>query len=137
MPSYHNLGSMTVDLYAFFPQGTMQVTLLPGKRVSVSAGIKIKIPEGFEGQIRPVTWIAEAHGVTVLNSPVSIDSNHTGVVRVILINHGDEPYVINYCSIIAELGLVKLSKIAWINVADDRENREIERISVITHTDNI
>lgn len=137
-PTYSNDGSVGVDLYAHFPLGTSSMTLFPGRTLNISAGIKIRIPNGYEGQIRPVTWLAETYGVTVLNSPGSIDSNHTDLVRVLLINHGDIPYVINYCANIAQLVLVKIAKIAFVSAEeiDNSEDSDFKLENEIVDVDN-
>lgn len=137
-PTYSNFGSVGVDLYAHFPLGTSSLTLYPGKTLNISAGIKIRIPNGYEGQIRPVAWLAETYGITVLNSPGSIDSNHRDLVRVILINHGDIPYEINYCANIAQLVLVKIAKIAFVSAEEieSSEDPDIKLENEIVDVDN-
>jgi dUTP pyrophosphatase len=87
------------------------VTILPGSRLLVSAGIKVAVPEGYEWQIRPRSGLALKHGVTVLNSPGTIDSDYRGSVGVILINHGNEPFVINRGERIAQAVLVKVEAV--------------------------
>lgn len=137
MPEYENMGRVAIPLHAFFPSCIYTITLNPGERKTISAGIKIRIPEGYEGQIRPVAWQAETFGVTVLDSPASIDSNHTDVVRVNLINHGNEPFSINYCSHIADLVLIKVARVCWVlnGGSEDHDDPDckLEEIIVDNH----
>ena len=82
--------------------------LKPGKRKLISTGIKIMIPEGYEGQIRPRSGLALKHGITVLNSPGTIDSDYRGIVKVILINLGEEKFIIQRGDRIAQLVIQKI-----------------------------
>lgn len=80
----------------------------PGKIKLISTGIKIMIPEGYEGQIRPRSGLALKHGITVLNTPGTIDSDYRGIVRVILINLGEEDFNIQRGDRIAQLVIQKI-----------------------------
>ena len=82
--------------------------LKPGKRKLVSSGIKIMIPEGYEGQIRPRSGLALKHGITVLNTPGTIDSDYRGIVKVILVNLGEEDFKIRRGDRIAQLVIQKI-----------------------------
>jgi len=82
--------------------------LKPGKRKLISAGIKIMIPEGYEGQIRPRSGLSLKHGITVLNTPGTIDSDYRGIVKVILINLGEEDFKIQRGDRIAQLVIQKI-----------------------------
>lgn len=82
--------------------------LKPGKIKLVSAGIKIMIPEGYEGQIRPRSGLALKHGITVLNTPGTIDSDYRGIVKIILINLGEEDFNIQRGDRIAQLVIQKI-----------------------------
>ncbi len=75
----------------------------PGERTVIPTGITIAIPSGFEGQVRPRSGLAAKHGVTILNSPGTIDSDYRGELGVILINHGQEPFTIRRGDRIAQL----------------------------------
>ena len=77
--------------------------LAPGGRVAVSTGLAIALPEGHEAQVRPRSGLAWKHGVTVLNSPGTIDADYRGELRVLLINHGDAPFTIDHGDRIAQL----------------------------------
>jgi dUTP pyrophosphatase len=91
LPAYATEGSAGVDLRAAI---TEAVTLQPGKRLLVPTGLAMMIPEGFEGQVRPRSGLAAKHGITVLNSPATIDSDYRGELKVILINLGDHDFVV-------------------------------------------
>jgi len=86
----------------------LDTVLKPGKIKLISAGIKITIPEGYEGQIRPRSGLAIKHGITVLNTPGTIDSDYRGIVKVILINLGEEEFVIKRGDRIAQLVIQKI-----------------------------
>lgn len=98
-------GSSGVDLFAAVAG---PVTLLPGRRALVPTGIAVSIPGGFEWQIRPRSGLALKHGVTVLNAPGTVDSDYRGPVGVILVNHGDEPFVISRGDRIAQAVLARV-----------------------------
>lgn len=87
LPKYETLGAAGMDLCTI-----ERFIIQPGERRLVDTGLKIEIPKGYEAQVRPRSGLALKHGVTVLNSPGTIDSDYRGVVRVILINHGNQPF---------------------------------------------
>ena len=82
--------------------------LKPGKIKLISTGIKIMIPEGYEGQIRPRSGLALKHGITVLNTPGTIDSDYRGIVKIILINLGEEEFIIQRGDRVAQLIIQKI-----------------------------
>jgi len=85
-----------------------KIILKPGKIIFVSTGIKIMIPKGYEGQIRPRSGLALKYGITVLNTPGTIDSDYRGIVKVILINLGEKEFVIQRGDRIAQLVIQKV-----------------------------
>jgi len=85
-----------------------KIILKPGKIILVSTGIKIMIPKGYEGQIRPRSGLALKYGITVLNTPGTIDSDYRGIVKVILINLGEKEFVIQRGNKIAQLVIQKI-----------------------------
>ena len=87
---------------------TTDIVLKPGKIKLISTGIKIMIPKGYEGQIRPRSGLALKHGITVLNTPGTIDSDYRGIVKVILINLGEEDFKIRRGDRIAQLVIQKI-----------------------------
>ncbi|MBT5640485.1 MAG: dUTP diphosphatase [Rhodobiaceae bacterium] len=103
IPEYQTEGAAGIDLRANINTPINSINILPGKWEKIKTGIAISIPEGFEGQIRPRSGIAYKNGVTVLNSPGTIDSDYRGEVMVILINHGTDNYEIKHGERIAQL----------------------------------
>jgi len=79
------------------------LVLAPGRRASVPTGLAIALPPGFEAQVRPRSGLAARHGVTVLNSPGTIDADYRGEISVILINHGEAPFTIRRGERIAQM----------------------------------
>lgn len=97
--------SSGVDLLSAEASDTV---LKPGKIKLISTGIKIMIPKGYEGQIRPRSGLALRHGITVLNTPGTIDSDYRGIVKIILINLGEEEFIIQRGDRIAQLVIQKI-----------------------------
>ena len=102
LPALQSAGAAGVDLAAALPAGEDK-TLGPGERGLIPCGFAIALPERFEAQVRPRSGLAARHGVTVLNSPGTIDSDYRGEVQVILINLGDAPFVIRRGDRIAQM----------------------------------
>ena len=102
LPSYETTGSAGMDVRAAVPENE-PITLNPGGRDMIPTGITIAIPHGFEVQVRPRSGLAAKHGITCLNTPGTIDSDYRGEVKVILVNLGDEPFVIQRGERIAQL----------------------------------
>lgn len=100
LPAYQTAGSAGLDLCAALAE---EVSLVPGERRLIATGLKFEIPPGFEGQVRPRSGLALRHGLTVLNSPGTIDSDYRGEVGVVLINHGLEAVGIKPMQRIAQL----------------------------------
>ena len=94
--------SAGLDLQAAVPEGE-PVTLAPGDHTLLPTGLRIALPSGTEGQVRPRSGLAHRHSVTVLNSPGTIDADYRGEVKVLLINHGDEPFRVKRGARIAQL----------------------------------
>jgi dUTP pyrophosphatase len=85
------------------------LTLAPGARALVPTGWKVAIPRGFEGQVRPRSGLALRHGVTVLNAPGTVDADYRGEIGVVLVNHGDAPFVVQRGDRIAQLVITAVS----------------------------
>lgn len=113
LPAYATASSSGVDLCA-----AEDTVILPGARLAVSTGLRLEIPEGFECQVRPRSGIALKRGVTVLNAPGTIDADYRGEVKVILINHGEEPFSIAKGDRIAQMVLARVERLAWDEVMD-------------------
>ena len=112
LPAYQTAGAAGLDLLAALPPMATLV-LEPGARDSVPTGLCLALPPGWEAQVRPRSGLALNHGVTVLNAPGTIDSDYRGEIRVILINHGREPFVISRGSRIAQLVLARYEQVSW------------------------
>jgi dUTP pyrophosphatase len=100
LPSYQTAGSAGLDLRAAV---TEPVVLAPGARTLVPTGLKLAIPQGYEGQVRPRSGLALKYGLSVLNSPGTIDSDYRGEVKVILANLGAEPFTVERGMRVAQL----------------------------------
>lgn len=100
-PVYGSSQAAGADIRAWLPGG--ELTIAPGTHVLVPTGIRMALPAGYEAQVRPRSGLAAKFGVTVLNSPGTIDADYRGEVKVILINHGSEPFVIHDGDRIAQM----------------------------------
>ena len=94
------------------------VTLAPGARHAVATGFALAIPQGYEIQVRPRSGLALKHGLSVPNAPGTIDADYRGEVKIILINHGAEPFAIRRGERIAQLVLAPVVQAAWVEVAE-------------------
>ena len=112
LPQYETDRSAGMDLRAAVPADD-PVTLAPGARALVDTGLQIALPAGYEGQVRPRSGLATRHGVTVLNSPGTIDSDYRGECKVLLVNHGDEPFTIERGERIAQLVVAAHAHVEW------------------------
>jgi dUTP pyrophosphatase len=121
LPAYQTSGAAGLDIAS-----AECVTIWPGGRALVSTGWAIAIPEGFEGQIRPRSGLAKKHGITVLNTPGTIDSDYRGEVMVLLINHSKEPYTVRPGDRIAQLIIAPVTRVELVEVAtlDDTKRGE-------------
>jgi dUTP pyrophosphatase len=111
LPQYATPHSAGLDLRANLDS---PVTLLPMQRRLIPTGLHIALPEGFEAQVRPRSGLALRHGITVLNSPGTIDADYRGEVMVLLVNLGEEPFVINDGERIAQLIVARYEKVQFI-----------------------
>ncbi len=107
LPRYETAGAAGMDLLAAV---TADVVLQPGARAIIPTGLQMAIPAGFEVQVRPRSGLAAKNGVTVLNSPGTIDSDYRGEIGVILINHGAEPFTITRGSRIAQMVIASVTQ---------------------------
>lgn len=111
LPTYATNGSAGLDLRAAVESELM---LLPGERALISTGIRIALPAGHEGQVRPRSGLAWRHGLTLLNSPGTIDADYTGTIKVILINLGQEPVCIQRGDRIAQMVIAPVTGVVWV-----------------------
>lgn len=109
-PAYATVNSAGMDLKANIDE---PVTLAPLARTLVPTGLYIALPEGTEAQIRPRSGLAAKHGITVLNTPGTIDADYRGEIKVILVNLSDTPFVINPGERIAQMVVARYAKVEW------------------------
>lgn len=117
LPGYETAQSAGMDLSAALPPGE-ELRLDPGARALIPTGLAIALPAGFEAQVRPRSGFAAKQGVTVLNSPGTIDADYRGEVKVILINHGSEPVTIARGMRIAQMVIAPVTRASWRRVDD-------------------
>ena len=110
LPQYATPQSAGVDLRANLDE---PITLQPGNRCLVPTGLRIALPAGVEAQVRPRSGLALKHGITVLNTPGTIDADYRGLIGVILINLGQEPFVINDGERIAQMVIARHEQAEW------------------------
>lgn len=113
LPKYMTKGAAGVDLYAALDAA---VSIAPGQRVLVPTGISIALPEGYEAQIRPRSGLALKHGITLLNSPGTIDSDYRGEIKLIVINFGDKEYILQKGERIAQMVFSRVEKAEFVEV---------------------
>ena len=115
LPSYETRGSAGMDLRAAVP-ADQPLTLAPGARTLVPTGLKIALEQGYEAQVRPRSGLALKHGITCLNSPGTVDSDYRGEVGVILINHGQDAFVIQRGERIAQMVIARHEQAEMLEV---------------------
>jgi len=116
LPEYQSVLAAGLDLLAAVPAGT-PVEITPGNRAMIPTGIAIALPRGSEGQVRPRSGLAIRHGVTVLNTPGTIDADYRGEIQVILVNLGSEPFVVQRGMRIAQLVVAPIQRAKLIESA--------------------
>ncbi len=117
LPDYETPGAAGADLFAACPEDA-PLTLSPGERLLVPTGFAMELPPGFEGQIRPRSGLALKHGVTVLNTPGTIDADYRGEVKVLLVNLGTEIFHIRRAMRIAQLVIQPAPQAQFSEVAN-------------------
>lgn len=119
-PFYATASSAGMDLKANIDE---PITLAPLERALVATGLYIALPEGTEAQIRPRSGLAAKHGITVLNTPGTIDADYRGEIKVILVNLSNEPFTINPGERIAQMVVARYEKVEWeeVDTLDDTE----------------
>ena len=108
LPSYQSKEAAGLDVVAGVPEGA-PVAIPPGARALIPTGFALELPRGYEAQVRPRSGLALKHGITLLNSPGTIDSDYRGELMVILVNHGDEPFLVRRGERIAQLVVAPVS----------------------------
>ncbi len=115
IPRYETAGAAGLDLRAAVAADA-PLTLLPGARALVPTGLVLAVPEGFEAQVRPRSGLALRHGVTCLNAPGTVDSDYRGEVGVILVNHGQAPFVVSRGERVAQLVIAPVTRALMVEV---------------------
>jgi len=115
LPAYATEHAAGMDLCAAISN---DLVIEPNKRALVPTGLSIALPEGYEAQVRPRSGLALKHGLTVLNSPGTIDADYRGEVQVILANLGNEPFTITRGMRIAQMVVASYARVAWEEVTE-------------------
>lgn len=110
LPGYETANAAGMDLMACIP---VDMELAPGKRALIPTGFAMALPEGFEAQVRPRSGLAFKHGITVLNTPGTIDADYRGEIGVILMNLGETSFAISRGMRIAQLVIAPVSRAVW------------------------
>ena len=122
LPKYQTEGSVGMDLSAFIEN---DILIKPNERELIPTGIALSLPQNIEGQVRPRSGLSLKYGITVLNSPGTIDSDYHGEIKVILINHGNEDFLIKNNDRIAQLVFNEVVKVSFNEVNNlDQTSRD-------------
>ena len=113
LPAYQSKDAVGMDVHAAVPA---DVTLAPGEVTGIPCGFAIALPMGFEAQVRPRSGLAAKNAISVANTPGTIDPDYRGEVKVLLINHGRTPFVVTRGMRIAQMLVVPVPRVAWIEV---------------------
>ena len=121
LPQYATALSAGMDIKAFLPEGS--ITLKPLQRTLIKTGLYIELPEGYEAQMRPRSGLALKKGITVLNTPGTIDADYRGEIGVILVNLSDQDFVVEDGERIAQMVIARHEQAEWqeVEVLDDTE----------------
>lgn len=117
LPAYETIASAGMDLKAYLVEA---ISIQPSDTVIIPTGLFMELPIGFEAQIRPRSGLAAKNGITVLNSPGTIDADYRGEIKVILINHGKKEFIINDGERIAQMVIAKHERVIW------KESKQLE-----------
>ena len=112
LPDYQTVGASGIDLLAAIE---VPIRLVPGQRSLIPTGISISLPHGTEAQVRPRSGLALKHGITMLNSPGTIDSDYRGEIKVIMVNLGQEDFMVERGMRIAQLVIAEVVKANWVS----------------------
>lgn len=123
LPSYGTFEAAGMDVRAFLPEGS--VTLRPMQRALIPTGLYMQLPQGYECQIRPRSGLALKHGITIANSPGTVDADYRGEIGIILINLGEYDFTVNDGDRICQMVIKQYSHVSWEPVNElDRTERE-------------
>lgn len=120
LPNYETVGSAGMDLRANLEES---ITLKPLERAMIPTGLSMALPEGYEAQVRPRSGLATKKGISVLNSPGTIDADYRGEIKVILVNLSNEDFVVENGERVAQMVIAKYEQISWtaVEVLDETE----------------
>jgi len=110
LPRYMTEHAAGLDLFAAVRQ---DVEICPGQREMIPTGLAISLPEGYEAQIRPRSGLAWKHGITLVNAPGTVDADYRGEIRILLINHGNDAFVIHRGDRIAQMVVQRVCRVEW------------------------
>jgi dUTP pyrophosphatase len=113
LPNYESVNAAGMDIRAAVAE---PITLKPGERTLIPTGLQMALPTGYEAQIRPRSGLAIKKGITMLNSPGTIDADYRGEVKVIAINHGEEDFVVNHGDRIAQMVIAPVTQLPLLEV---------------------
>lgn len=123
LPSYGTFEAAGMDIRAYLPEGA--VVMKPGQRALIPTGLYMQLPSGYECQIRPRSGLALNYGITVLNSPGTVDADYRGEIGIILINLGQDDFTVNDGDRIAQMVIKTYTRVEWEPVKElDRTQRE-------------
>ncbi|MEN6375229.1 MAG: dUTP diphosphatase [Smithella sp.] len=117
LPQYMTTQAAGMDIFAAVAN---EEIILPGGRKKIPTGIAIALPDGYEAQIRPRSGLAINEGITLLNSPGTIDADYRGEIALIVINHGDKPFVIRRSMRLAQMVIQRVYQVEWVEAAELR-----------------
>ncbi len=117
LPRYETKQSAGMDLPAAIEE-METVEILPGQSRMIPTGFAMSLPSGFEAQIRPRSGLAAKHGMSVLNTPGTIDADYRGEVKVILVNHGEQPFTVERGMRIAQMVIAPITQASWLEVQE-------------------
>jgi dUTP pyrophosphatase len=115
LPRYMTNQAAGMDIFAAV---TKEEIIEPGQRKIIPTGIKVALPEGYEAQIRPRSGLALNQGITLLNSPGTIDADYRGEIALIVINHGQEPFVVKRGMRLAQMVVQKICRLEWVEASE-------------------
>ncbi|WP_316746859.1 dUTP diphosphatase [Pedobacter gandavensis] len=115
LPQYETAHAAGMDMRAFVET---EITIKPLQRILIPTGLHIELPVGFEAQIRPRSGLAYKHGISIVNSPGTIDADYRGEIKVLLVNLSDTDFVVNNGDRIAQMVIAKHETISWEAVAE-------------------
>ena len=123
LPEYKTAGSAGMDLSS---SSSETITIAPGKKALIPTNVVVELPMGYEGQVRPRSGLALKHGITVLNSPGTVDSDYRGEIGVVLINHGENDFEVKFGDRIAQLIIAKYEHCEIVEVTELSESQRGE-----------